>query len=445
MPTGEPHVPVAILGAGIAGLSTSFHLGHRDAVIFEAQEHYGGHVSSWTRDGFTWDDGPHISFTTNEYVRELFAQNVKDEYEELDIRATNYFRGLWIEHPAQTHLYQVPEPLRTRCLESFLETASTDGHTDPSNYRQWLHQAMGPVFAETFPAAYTRKYWTTDPENLDVDWIGIRVHRPSAEEVVAGAAGPLDRPTYYVATRDSRYPSRGGFYSYTHRLAEGARIEMRKKLERINFGRRWLGFSDGSSTRYQQLVSTIPLPALIEAAEDAPDSVREAASLLRCTNFLYVQVAANHPTKREEFWVYVYDEDKLSTRISFAEKFSPNNAPPGMTGIQVEVYGSPYKPLPEDHEQTGRRVTDELIEMGLVEDARAVSSVHVKFVPWGNVIFDLHRREALGEVDGFLDRSGVLRAGRFSEWKYLMTDACVLSGRRAAHACRVSPKHPRIP
>jgi protoporphyrinogen oxidase len=336
--------------------------------------------------------------------------------------------------------------LRTRCLESFIETASEDGHAEPTNYREWLHQAMGPVFAETFPAAYTRKYWTTDPGNLDVDWIGIRILRPTVEEVVEGAEGPLGRSTYYVASRDSRYPSSGGFWAYTHRLARGANISYGNRVERVDLGRRWLGFSDGSEAEYEVLVSTIPLPALIAAAEDAPHGVREAASVLRCTNFLYVQVTAAHPTKREEFWVYVYDEDKLSTRISFTERFSANNAPAGMTGIQVEVYGSPYRPLPADHQEVGRRVTNELIEMGLVEGPDAVRSVDVKFVPWGNVIFDLDRRVALAEVDAYLDRMGVLRAGRFAEWKYLMTDACVLSGRRVASACLEAQRRPsRVP
>jgi protoporphyrinogen oxidase len=412
-------------------------------VIFEAQDHYGGHVHSWVRDGFTWDDGPHISFTTNEYVRNLFAENLDGEYEELEIRATNYFQGHWIDHPAQTHLHQVPEPLRTRCLESFLETASRDGYPPPKNYQEWLDQAMGPIFAETFPAAYTRKYWTTEPASLDVDWIGVRVLRPTIEEVTEGAKGPLGRPTYYVATRDSRYPSRGGFWAYTHRLARGADIRYGKRLERIDFGRRRLGFSDGSEASYEVLVSTLPLPVLVAASEDAPDDVREAAALLRCTNFLYVQVAVSHPAVRDELWAYVYDEDKLSTRISVTERFAPANAPPGKTGLQVEVYGSPYRPLPDDHEWVGRRVTEELIEMGLVKGPDYIQSVHVKFVPWGNAIFDLNRRAALDVIDGFLDRVGVVRAGRYAEWKYLMTDACVLSGRRAAGECldRAAPAH----
>jgi protoporphyrinogen oxidase len=420
----------AVLGAGIAGLATSFHLDHRDAVVFESSSSYGGHARSEHRDGFTWDDGPHISFTANEYVRELFANSVGGAYEECPISPSNYFRGHWIDHPAQTHLYQVPEPLRRECLESFLATRDLDGA--PANYREWLHQSMGPVFAETFPAAYTRKYWTTDPSNLDIDWIGTRVLKPEVDDVVRGAEGPLPRPTYYVATRDARYPSRGGFMGYTHKLAEGADIRYGKRMERIELARRRMWFTDGSAASYEGLVSTIPLPALVAAATDAPAEVRDAAALLRCTNFLRVDVTASHPTRRDELWMYVYDEDKLSVRISITENFSPNNAPRGRTGIQVEVYGSEYRPVPQDHDEVRRRVIAELVEMRLVDAEESVGTSRVTFVPQGNPIFDLRRRDAMRVIGDYLDRVGVQLAGRYAEWKYLMTDACVISGRRAA-------------
>ncbi len=429
------HVRFAILGAGISGLSTSFHLGHRDAVIFEATDHYGGHVFSEVVDGFTWDDGPHVSFTSNRYVKNLLADCVEGEFLTLNTRVSNYYHGHWIDHPAQANLYQVPEPLRTRCLESFLESRNRD-HAPPANYEEWLHQALGPVFADTFPAAYTRKYWTTEPRNLDTDWIGNRMLKPSVEEVVNGARGLTGRKTsHYLASTESRYPVRGGFYAYTHRLAKGATIRYRAKMERINFGRRWLGFSDGSQWTYERLVSTIPLPKLIAAAEDAPESGRKAAALLRCTSFLRVDVAANHPTRREETWIYVYDEDKLSTRISVTEKFSPNNVPKGKTGIQVEVYGSEYRPVPADHDRVKQRVVEELVEMQLIDGSASIASVNVKYVLQGNPIFDHNRRGAIAEINGFLDRVGVLCVGRYGEWKYLMTDACVVSAQKAAAEC----------
>ena len=40
----------------------------------------------------------------------------------------------------------------------------------PQNYGEWLHLAF-KVFAENFPYAYTRKYWTVDPVELTTDWV----------------------------------------------------------------------------------------------------------------------------------------------------------------------------------------------------------------------------------------------------------------------------------
>lgn len=426
--------PVVVLGAGLAGLSASFHLGHR-AVIFEAGHHYGGHAHSVRREGFTWDEGPHISFTTDDYVQELFLESTGGRIERFPVQATNWFRGSWVDHPAQTSLHQVPEPLRSRCVEDMVAALSVPEGPKPDDYGTWLRQTYGATFAATFPAAYTRKYWTTDPENLDTDWIGPRMYRPTVEEVVAGAAASLGRSTYYIQA--ARYPSHGGFVSFTDGFARGARIAYGKRLVHADLGRRRLGFADGSAAEYDTLISTIPVTTLVGCAEDVPDPVREAAALLRCSELLLVEVCADHPATREERWIYVYDEDKLSTRINFTEGLSPHNAPAGTCGIQVEVYGSAYRALP-DPGDTKRRVLGELLEMGLLESPRSVTRADVRHIRAGNVIFDRNRARALAEVERFLDDVGVLRAGRYAEWKYLWTDGCVLSGRRVAEAARSS-------
>ena len=135
-------------------------------------------------------------------------------------------------------------------------------------------------------------------------------------------------------------------------------------------------------------------------------------------------------------WYYVYDEDKLSVRLSLIEGFSPHNAPPGKTALQVEVYGSVFKPLPPDPQKVKTTVVDELIEMGLIDNPAAVASAECTFVPTGQIIYDLNRRAVLRRVNRFLDEHGVLRVGRYAEWKYLMTDACVLGGRRVARQLR---------
>jgi protoporphyrinogen oxidase len=224
--------------------------------------------------------------------------------------------------------------------------------------------------------------------------------------------------------------------AYTHKMAKDATIRFNTPVQQVNFGARRLQLADGSIVTYDHLVSTMPLKRLIADSADAPDPVREAASTLTCTDFLRVDVTANHPTMREEAWMYVYDEDKLSVRVSTTENFSKHNAPAGCTGIQVEVYGSEYRPCPTDHEHVKRTVVAELVEMGLLQSPQHVRSVACKYVPQGNPIFDHNRGPAIKEIRGFLNNHQVQLVGRYAEHKYLMTDACVISGRRAAEKIR---------
>ena len=188
---------VTVLGGGISGLAVGYYLGRDNCIIYEAESHYGGHVYSEEQDGCMWDDGPHVSYTKNEYIQKLFCDLVGGRFEEVQAEVVNYYKGHWIDHPAQSNLYQIPEPLRTQCLNSFLESRVGDpaDQPAPANYEEWIHRAFGRVFADTFPAVYTRKYWTREPADLGTDWIGKRVYYPKVEDVVGGAQGPLGRST----------------------------------------------------------------------------------------------------------------------------------------------------------------------------------------------------------------------------------------------------------
>ena len=453
---------VVILGAGLAGLSVSYHLGHERCVLFEKNHYTGGHIRTEVVDGFTWDEGPHLSFTAYEYVKELFAESVDGAYLEYPVETGNYFQGHWIPHPAQTSLHAVPEPLRSRCLKDFLETRKGEeeiaSERPPADYREWLHRAYGPTFAETFPSAYTRKYWTMDPERLTTDWVGKRMYYPSVDDVVNGAKGPLTEKTHYI--KSIRYPERGGYQAYARKLEEGANVRLHHRMARISFQDRELLFDTGTRMRFETLVSTLPLPVLIHQS-DAPVHIQEAAARLSCSSVLLVNVAANHPTLRPENWFYVYDEDKYTTRVNCTEKLSPHNAPDGTTGVQVEVYGSRHQPLTEAPERIAGKVCAELVEMGVVASQEAITSVHTKWVPWANVIFDHDRAEALDTILEWLEPHGLVRedddlepttdwnaklsqevgkgagprlilAGRYAQWKYYWTDDCVMRGLQLA-------------
>jgi protoporphyrinogen oxidase len=455
---------IVVLGAGLAGLSAAYHIGHDKCVILEAQNHPFGHISSEVRDGFTWDEGPHVSFTTDDYVKDLFARSVADEYDEYEVRTCNYFRGHWIDHPAQSNLYQVPEPIRTNCVQDFLSARSADAPLrSPDSYAEWLKLAFGETFAHTFPFAYTRKYWTVDPKSLTTDWVGPRVFYPSVEEVLAGAKGPLPRSTHYITK--VRYPRAGGYQAFGGIFAHGTGTDIRVgwRVSRVDLAERRVYGPHGESLSYSTLISTIPLPELVGMCVQSNPEVKAAAEQLSCSQLLLVNVAVPHRRRREDNWIYVYDEQKYSTRIHFVDKLTAGNAPPGWTGIQVEVYSSKYRGLDRRPDEIAERVVEELIEMGLLdghlrEAEHGLRGLRVswKTVPWANVIFDQHRRHALDTVLTWLTQHGLAReeddlepttnwrterttrlgplvlAGRFGQWKYYWTDDCVLRGRTVA-------------
>ena len=96
------------------------------------------------------------------------------------------------------------------------------------------------------------------------------------------------------------------------------------------------------------------------------------------------------------------------------------------------------------------QVANELKDMGVITSIESIHLVHQK---WGNVIFDLVRKDAQNKVLTWLERHGLLResddlnsitnwydmksvamgsiilAGRFAQWKYFWTDDCVLRGK----------------
>ena len=169
-------------------------------------------------------------------------------------------------------------------------------------------------------------------------------------------------------------------------------------------------------------------------------------------SLLLVNILGTQVQHNPYHWLYVYDEDKYSTRITQTNLLSSSNTPDGVAGIQVEVYASPYRPFLEPHDQIARSVCNEVLEMNLLEE---VHSMHTNYVPYANVIFDLNRRESQNIILTYLQQFGLARekddlepmtdwndahafadigplslAGRFAQWKYFWTDDCLLRGRQ---------------
>jgi len=400
-------------------------------VMYDMHDHIGGHTASYEfPGGWIFDEGPHVSFTDIERVRNLLAANIGGKHQEFGTRVNNYWKGHWIKHPAQINLHGLPADLVTKILMEFVEVSRRAEAPPVRNYEEWLYASFGKTFSETFPMEYTIKYHTTTAANLNTEWIGPRLYRPKLEEVFRGALQASTDDVHYIT--GFRYPSRGGFVAYLEPFRKIADIKLGHKVVRIDPKARQLHFANGTTAAYEKLVSSIPLPELVPMIVGAPPDVLDAAGRLTCSEAVIVSLGIDRADLIDAHWTYFYDRDVFFTRVSTPHLQSPNNTPPGCGSLQAECYYSKkYRPLDRRPEDCIEPVIADLKRCGVLRETDRILFKHAMHIPYANVIFDLESTPSKSAVHGYLDDIGIGYCGRYGDWAYIWTDQSFVSGENA--------------
>jgi protoporphyrinogen oxidase len=432
---------IVVLGSGMAGLGAAYKL-HDEGItptLYDKNAYHGGHTTSVRYDNkFIFDLGPHISFTKDTRIQDLLADAVDQQYETVQIHLNNYWRGHWPTHPVQLNLHGLPEDVIIKVIEDFVEER---GRPEPpiKNYADWLVASFGRTFAELFPMQYTRKYHTTTAENMTTDWLGPRIYRPNLEEVLRGAISRTPPNVHYIT--HFRYPTHGGFVSYLKKFVPLVNLKLGHQLASIDPKSRQLSFSNGHVTKYDGVVSSVPLPDLLRMIEGAPREVVDAAGRLACSTCVLVNIVVNRSDLSVAHMSYFYDEDICFSRLSFPHMLSANNIPEGMGSIQAEVYFSEkYKPLTGKPEDWIEPVVADLGRCGILRDSDTIVFRGSWLLRYANVIFDLDRPAALKAVHAYLNDIGIAYCGRYGDWGYMWTDESFKSGELAAEKALTAVK-----
>ncbi len=419
-----------ILGAGVAGLGAAHALRRRaePSTIYEARSRAGGLLDNFTietdRGPFRFDTAVHLSFASEPEVREVFDRT---PYLTHAPESFCYDGGYWLKHPVQTNLFPLPVDQKVELIAGL--AASPSGEI--SHYGDWLVQQYGEPIAARWPLRYTLKYWTLPAERLGTDWVGQRMRKADLGEVLFGAMTDQTPNQYYV--KEMRYPQQGGYRAFIEPLIEAAEIVYEHEAVAIDPASRTVRFANGREATYERLVSTLPLPRLVEMMTGAPEPVRENAATLFATEIDLISVGFSRPRVSPALWFYIYDDDIAAARAYAPDWKSPDNAPEGCSSLQFEIYSSRERPQTASPDELKRDTVTGILKMGLATEAE-ILFVHHQRVPYGNVVFDLGMEARRDRVRAWVESQGVQVAGRFGEWDYLWSNQSMMSGMRAAEA-----------
>lgn len=431
-----------VIGAGPTGLSAAYHLGaggQTDVLLVERDRRVGGWCRSIDDGGFVFDYAGHIMFSNDPYVLELYELLLGENLHWQNREAWIYSKGVHTRYPFQGSLHGLPPEVLEECLVGAIEArfgalAGDGAHRPaepPANFLEFIHRVWGAGIAKHFAVPYNEKLWAVPLHEIETSWLGGRVPLPDLAQMIRGALVPTPAPMGPNARFG--YPLRGGFQALMDAFVPRLRCELalQTNVLHVSPAARSVRLDDGRSVGFDSLISTMPLPQLVAACGDeAPDDVREAAAALRHVSVRCVNLGIGRAQLSDKHWIY-YPEDTVFHRIFLQGNASPHNNPPGGFGLICEISYSAHKPLPCDGTALVERVIDDCRRVGIVGADDPVLVANQVDMPYAYVVYDHARAANVARIRDWFAKSGIILAGRYSEWEYYNSDHAFIAGKRA--------------
>ena len=433
-----------IIGAGITGLSCAYHLNNRtDYLVFERENTAGGLCRSITQDNFTFDYTGHAIHVRNEYAKQLVNKLLKGNINTVNRNARIYSNNIFVQYPFQANLYGLPENVVRDCLtglvDSYLKYGKGKVDTGLS-FREWVLRVFGRGFGKHFFYPYNTKLWSVHPDKMTAKWAGDFVPRPKMEEVIIGAIEPQNKKFGYNI--NFYYPGQGGIQSLINELFKSVNnINFNTEVMRVDPAKKTV-YTDSGEHNYEKLVSTMPLPELLDKIQRLPAGINDAGKKLAYASVLCINLGIKPKklNKNHKFsWVYFPEKQFPFYRVGFYNNFSGKSVPPGCISLYIELSypGKPGNNIPELTTGLYNRVLSGLRECGIISKGDEIITRNVLPIKYAYVVYDGYREQALNKILAYLNKNNIYSIGRYGAWKYSYIEESILDGKAVAEKlCR---------
>jgi len=421
--------PVAILGAGLTGMSAAIELGRRGVGyrIFEKLAQPGGHAVTIEDNGFRFDRTGHLLHLKSDALRAEVLDWIGPDHLRIQRRSVIWSNGVYTRYPFQANTFGLPAKVAYECVQGFLaaQFSRNQDAPPPKNFEEFCLLHFGEGISRHFMIPYNSRLWGVHPREITSAWCQRFVPLPRLEDVIAGAVGLNDRELGYNS--HFIYP-RLGIGELSRSMARRVpSLELERSPLRIDLAERRLSF-ENEQVPFDVLLSSIPLPRLLELIDEVPEPVRNAAAKLRCSHLHYLDIALRRKSGKDFHWAYVPEEKYPFYRVGCYSHFSAALAPPGKSSLYVELADR----SPPELDQVLPKVAHGLIEMGIIDSAEQIEFARARRIDYAYVIFDHEYFAALDVIRPFLEASRIISSGRYGEWNYSAMEDAILFGKAAA-------------
>lgn len=425
---------IVIIGAGLTGLSTAYHLeqaGYTDYEILEQESEVGGLCRSWQQDGFTFDYTGHLLHLNNDYARGLVDRIFpREQFALIQRRSAIYSHNTFTRYPFQINLHGLPHHVIIDCIESFVNRPTTSS-TEFVSFREWVLANFGEGIGRHFFFPYQQKIFDINIDELSASWTGRFVPATSLGDLLRGAFGTATDEVGYNA--QFFYPKSGGIIRWVEALHGALRtpVLLQHKVSGINSINKTIRCSNGYETHFDHIISTMPLDILLDQLQEkSTTELYRARSHLRCASVLNLNLGVARPSVSENHWVYYPETQFPFYRLGFPTNLTAAMAPDGYSSISGECSHLDRNDQEiEARSALGYAAITRLFNLDPTEIVRT----HTITIPHAYVIFDHWRDMHLSNIlDQLQATYNINSTGRYGAWKYASMQEALLDGKNAA-------------
>ena len=346
---------IAILGAGITGLTAAYELAKRgdNVEVYEKDNKIGGLAATYKdKDGFYYDMGPHEFCTENERLVNLLKDLLGEDLLILRKRASQYFFDKYVPYPLRPidFFTKIPPLLAIKVFFEVISSRFKNLSSIEANYsfESWVESRFGKTLYKLYFKPYTEKVWGISPDQLDPRTASSRISFNSIFDLLFKTLKHYiskkdDFSTIHNPLKDRFYYTKKGIGKICSRLHEeclklGVNFKFNYELKNIvkrDSKAVKIIFSNGKSiSDFEYLICTIPMTMLSEALNYNHEYPLKYRSLI------FGFFSFNKPRLTPYHWIYVPDSPKNKfcfQRITEFGSLNAEMAPKGKTCIAVEV------------------------------------------------------------------------------------------------------------
>ena len=353
-----------IIGAGATGLTYAAY-SKNPYHILEKENSIGGYCKTIKQDGFVWDYSGHFFHFQNPDFEKFICEYIdKRSIIKCHKHTQIKYKDLYVDFPFQKNIHQLPKDELIDCLyDLFCNT-----YHNYTNFKEMLYCKFGKSISEKFLIPYNEKLYACDLNKLDSDAMGRFFPYADKEEIVANFKSHYDKSYNEYFT----YPIGGAIEyinSLKHRIPDSA-ISLNTQVKEIDIKKK-IVYTDYDKFKYENLISTIPFPQLLELCNIDYDD-----DIYSWNQVLVFNIGFNTKGKDKiNNWVYFPDKEISFYRVGYYDNIFNDDR----MSIYVEI-GFPKNDLIDVEKYYCKAISD-LRKTGIVSNETIVSTHHIIMNP----------------------------------------------------------------